>query len=88
MNNMVRPPRAPLGALNSLRGTTVPVTGADAVLGNFHEGGKVVKSGAYELEKGEEVIPAKETDAKEGRNSEYRRIYLGRKKKSAGDRKK
>ena len=52
--------------------------GGSAVLGSFHEGGEVLKDGAYELKKGEQVIP---TTGDGKRDSEYRRVYLGRKKK-------
>lgn len=58
--------------------------GGRRVLGAFHEGGEVTKDGAYLLEKGEKVIPA--ADGK--RNSEYRRLYLSRKKKKGEERNK
>jgi hypothetical protein len=47
----------------------------------MHDGGTVQKTGPAYLQKGEEVI-----SAKNGRASEYRKVYLGRKqKKSAGE---
>lgn len=47
----------------------------------MHNGGTVEKTGPAYLQKGEEVI-----SAKNGRASEYRKVYLGRKqKKSAGE---
>jgi hypothetical protein len=51
-----------------------------AVIGAFHDGGEVKKTGAYQLEKGEKVV-AKKDAKKEGRNSEYRKVYIGRKSK-------
>lgn len=53
--------------------------GARSILGSFHEGGEVTEDGAYELEAGEKVVPADKK--KKGRDSEYRKVYLGRKKK-------
>jgi hypothetical protein len=44
------------------------------VIGSFHDGGTVPKTGKYMVHEGEEVIPAK-------RASEYRKVYLGRKSK-------
>lgn len=76
-----RPPSvgAPDGGRQSGGGSV----GLRQVLGSFHSGGDVKKDGVYELEKGEKVIAA------EGkRDSEYRRVYLNRKKKNEGDGKK
>jgi hypothetical protein len=57
-----------------------PVVGPKVpVMGAFHEGGDVKKDGAYLLKKGEHVNPAEEEEKK--RDSEYRRVYLGRKSK-------
>jgi hypothetical protein len=42
----------------------------------MHTGGTVPKTGIYTLEKGEEVIP-------KGRASEYRKVFLNRKTKTA-----
>ena len=61
-----------------------PAAGGQPVLGAMHEGGKVPKDGAYELQAGEKVTPAKKEKGKAataGRDSEYRRVYLKRKKK-------
>ncbi len=55
---------------------------------SLHDGGKVPKDGAYELEKGETVLPAEKpfklpkVDKPKKRDSEYRRIYLKRRKKA------
>lgn len=49
-------------------------SGVQKVMGSFHDGGTVPKTGPYKLHEGEEVIPAK-------RASEYRKVYLGRKSK-------
>jgi hypothetical protein len=52
------------------------------IMGSFHKGGDVTKDGAYLLEKGEKVTAA--TTGSPGfskRDSEYRRVYLSRKKK-------
>jgi hypothetical protein len=54
--------------------------GARSILGTMHEGGEVPKDGAYELEKGEKVTPAKKKEGT-GRNSEYRKVYEARKNK-------
>jgi hypothetical protein len=66
---------APVGAGLSGR------SGARPILGSFHEGGDVEKDGAYELEAGEHVTPAKKEKKKEGRQSKYRSVYLERKGK-------
>jgi hypothetical protein len=58
--------------------------GAMSLLGAFHDGGEVTKDGAYLLEKGEKVVPA---PGKGQRDSEYRRVYLAR-KKNGGEAKK
>jgi hypothetical protein len=63
--------------------TVGPISGHTPILGMMHEGGKVPEDGAYDLEKGEKVTPAKEKKDKAaaGRDSDYRRLYLKRKKK-------
>jgi hypothetical protein len=53
------------------------------VLGSFHEGGEVTEDGAYLLKKGEKVTPANGK-----RDSDYRRVFLNRKKKNDGGDKK
>lgn len=63
------PTKAPAALGGGEKPTMTPV------IGNFHRGGEVKKTGAYELEKGEKVV------AKPGRNSEYRKVYIGRKSK-------
>lgn len=68
-----KPPTSLGGGREVGKSTMVPL------VGNFHEGGKVNKTGAYQLEKGEKVVANKEVK-KEGRNSEYRKVYLGRRK--------
>jgi len=55
--------------------TTQPATNGGglvgAVKGSFHDGGKVPSTGAYQLHKDEQVIPA-------GRASEYRKVFAQR----------
>jgi hypothetical protein len=86
-----QPPRFnPGGPVLAHLGGSPPAPGkspggrATPILGAFHDGGEVTKDGAYLLEKGEKVTPAA---AGEKRDSEYRRVYLGRKKKEGGDKK-
>jgi hypothetical protein len=75
---------APLGDGGIGTGTKTPRLGAGKVLGSFKKGGTVPKTGDYHLEAGEEVIPvdeAEEAGGKSTRRSEYRKVYLERKKK-------
>ena len=49
----------------------------------MHDGGEVPKDGVYQLQKGEQVIPARDGSGNpeatsEGRNSEYRKVYVAR----------
>lgn len=54
-------------------------------LGTLHEGGVVPKTGPYQLEEGETVIPADKTDkALTGRQSEYRKVYIARRQARSG----
>jgi len=46
----------------------------NTTLPKMHKGGTIPEDGAYNMKKGEEVIPA-------GRASEYRKVYLQRKSK-------
>jgi len=55
--------------------------GSMRVLGAFHGGGDVTKDGAYLLKKGEKVISSGDEAPK--RDSEYRRVYVGRQKKKS-----
>src|ERR1700678_3394078 len=47
--------------------TALPATNGGGLKGSFHDGGKVPSTGAYQLHKDEQVIPA-------GRASEYRKV--------------
>lgn len=51
-------------------------------LPSFHEGGVVPKDGAYNLQKGETVVPADKSNS--GRQSEYRKVYIARQQKRSG----
>lgn len=50
--------------------------------GTLHSGGTVPKTGPYQLEKGETVIPADKTNT--GRQSEYRKVYIARRQARSG----
>jgi len=71
-------------------GMSSPITPVAALSGGglgkppimaMHDGGTVPKDGTYELEKGEKVVAAKKEEKSDGRNSEYRKVYLARKNK-------
>lgn len=54
-------------------------SGARPILGAMHQGGEVQETGAYNLEKGEKVLPKK--GKAPGRSSEYRKVYVTRRSK-------
>jgi hypothetical protein len=66
--------RAPVGDAGR-----APVGDAGRAIGSFEHGGEVHRDGVYELEKGEVVTPAKKMGDNK-RDSEYRRVFLKRKK--------
>jgi len=65
-----------VGDVMKSAGMTSPGT-----LGTLHDGGKVPKTGPYQLEKGETVIPA---DKAKGRGSEYRKVFVARRQSRQG----